>query len=217
LTNKNKAILLIVIIVGLIGFQNNSETKSSTDSSSFVPQNSTISDQNKCAVLIAERNALEETAKRMATDAMELQRGLLRSRLDEIVNSHILNRKDTEVLREYISYDLKKIVSEKSDAFGEAFKRNMELRPGTVTIINKLIKLGELEPYWFSEVQQMGQTLRSKFQDSQNIMRANSDCFEFSSEIDKLINEATKNINNGEEYNGWIAIKTADELVDSIL
>ena len=91
------------------------------------------------------------------------------------------------------------------------------MNPQVVKIVNKLIKNDELEPYWFEEVQQMGQGLRAKFQEARDLTKANPECFKSTLEIDKLIDEATSKLEQGEAYNGWIAKKTAEELVDSIL
>ena len=95
--------------------------------------------------------------------------------------------------------------------------RNIDTRPEAIRIVNKLIKSGHLEPYLFSEVQQMGQDLRAKYQEARDLTKANPECFKSTLEIDKLIDEATSKLEQGAVYNGWIAKKTAEELVDSIL
>jgi hypothetical protein len=95
--------------------------------------------------------------------------------------------------------------------------KNIDLRPEAIKIVNKLVNSGHLEPYLFREVQQMGQDLRAKYQEAKDLTKANPDCFKSTLEIDKLIDEATKKLGQGETYNGWIAKKTPEELIDSIL
>jgi hypothetical protein len=153
----------------------------------------------------------------MARDANELQRTLLRARLAEIINGDVLSVRDDRTLTEYLSYDIKKIVAERSDTFVQEMVKNIDLRPEAIKIVNKLVNSGHLEPYLFREVQQMGQDLRAKYQEAKDLTKANPDCFKSTLEIDKLIDEATKKLGQGETYNGWIAKKTPEELIDSIL
>jgi polyhydroxyalkanoate synthesis regulator phasin len=215
MSDRNKLVFGAIIIISWIGFWRWADSTLPEETRIEVTQSK--NSQEVCSDLINKKNSLEDTASNMAKEANDLQRSLLRGRLTEIINKDILSRNEDKILSEYISYDLKKIVAEKSDAFGDALLRNIELKPQSVKIVNKLIKNGELEPYWFEEVQQMGQDLRAKFQEARDLTEANPDCFKSTLDIDKLIDEATSKLEQGEAYNGWIAKHTAEELVDSIL
>jgi len=204
-----------IFVISWVGFWRWADTTLPKETQVEISQS--IESEDTCINLIGRHRTLEESASSMAREANELQRTLLRERLGEIISENILSSNEDKILSEYLSYDLKKIVLERTDAFGDALARNIELKPQVVKIVNKLIKNGELEPYWFEEVQQMGQDLRAKFKEARDLTKAKPDCFESTLEIDKLIDEATSKLEQGEAYNGWIAKKTAEELVDSIL
>jgi polyhydroxyalkanoate synthesis regulator phasin len=140
----------------------------------------------------------------------------MRDRLKNIANERILSDEKSEILIEYLSYNMMKLIKEKSDVFGDSSKRNIELRPAVVEIVDRLIEQGELQPTYFEEVQRMGESLRKKYADAREIVSNNKNCFKFESEINEMIDEATEKIDNGTEYNGWIADHTAEELVDSM-
>ena len=213
--DRDKFLVGAILIISWIGFWRWADSTLPADSKVEVAQSA--SPQDTCLNLISDKRKLEESASTMARDANELQRNLLRARLTEIVNDEILPVKDDRTLTEYLSYDIKKIVAERSDTFVEEMTRNIDTRPEAIRIVNKLIKSGHLEPYLFSEVQQMGQDLRAKYQEARDLTKANPECFKSTLEIDKLIDEATSKLEQGAVYNGWIAKKTAEELVDSIL
>ena len=213
--DRNKLIFGAIFIISWIGFWRWADSTLPEESEVEVTQS--IEAKDNCFNIIGLKESLEASASKMAKEANELQRTLLRQRFNEIVNEDILPSNEDKILTEYLSYDLKKIDSERTDAFGDALARNIELNPQVVKIVNKLIKNDELEPYWFEEVQQMGQGLRAKFQEARDLTKANPECFKSTLEIDKLIDEATSKLEQGEAYNGWIAKKTAEELVDSIL
>ena len=213
--DRDKFLVGAILIISWIGFWRWADSTLPADSKVEVAQSA--SSQDTCLNLISDKRKLEESASTMARDANELQRNLLRARLTEIVNDEILPVKDDRTLTEYLSYDIKKIVAERSDTFVEEMTRNIDMRPEAIRIVNKLIKSGHLEPYLFSEVQQMGQDLRAKYQEARDLTKANPECFKSTLEIDKLIDEATSKLEQGAVYNGWIAKKTAEELVDSIL
>ena len=217
MSSRNRVIIGAILIISWVGFWRWADTTLPEETQVKVSQS--IESKNTCINLIGLHRTLEESASSMAREANELQRTLLRERLGEIINGNILSSNEDMILSEYLSYDLKKIVSERTDAFGDALLRNIELKPQSIKIVNKLIKKGELEPYWFEEVQQMGQDLRAKFQEARDLTKESPDCFKstLELEIDKLIDEATSKLEQGETYNGWIAKKTAEELVDSIL
>jgi hypothetical protein len=215
MSSRTRVIIGAIFIISWIGFWRWADSTLPEETQVEVSQG--IDSKDTCINLIGQHRTLEDSASSMAAEANRLQRTLLRERLDEIISENILSGNEDKILSEYLSYDLKKIVSERADAFGDALARNIELNPQVVKIVNKLIKNGELEPYWFEEVQQMGQDLRAKFQEARDLTKARPDCFESTLDIDKLIDEATSKLEQGEAYNGWIAKKTADELVDSIL
>jgi hypothetical protein len=212
---RNRVIIGAILIISWVGFWRWADSTLPEETQVEVSQST--ESENTCINLIGLHRTLEESASSMAREAKELQRTLLRERLNEIISENILSSNEDKILSEYLSYDLKKIVSERTDAFGDALLRNIELKPQSIKIVNKLIKKGELEPYWFEEVQQMGQDLRAKFQEASDLTKESPDCFKSTLEIDKLIDEATSKLEQGEVYNGWIAKKTAEELVDSIL
>jgi len=215
MSSRNRVIIGAILIISWVGFWRWADSTLPEEAQVEVSQS--IESKNTCINLIGLHRTLEESASSMAREANELQRTLLRERLDEIISENILSSNEDKILSEYLSYDLKKIVSERTDAFGDALARNVELNPQVVKIVNKLINNGQLEPYWFEEVQQIGQDLRAKFQEARDLTNANPECFKSTLEIDKLIDEATSKLEQGEVYNGWIAKKTAEELVDSIL
>jgi hypothetical protein len=214
-SNRTKFVFGAIFIFSWIGFWRWADSTLPEEARIEVAQSKTP--QEVCSDLIFEKNSLEDAASNMGNKANELQRTLLRQRLDEIISKEVLSSNEDMILADYLSYDLKKIVAQRSEAFGEAMLRNIELKPQAVKIVNKLIKAGELEPYLFSEVQQMGQDLRAKFQEARDLTEANPDCFKSTLEIDKLIDEATKELDKSNTYNGWIAKKTAEDLIDSIL
>ena len=215
MSNRTKFVFGAIFIFSWIGFWRWADSTLPEEARIEVAQSKTP--QEVCSDLIFEKNSLEDAASNMGNKANELQRTLLRQRLDEIISKEVLSSNEDMILADYLSYDLKKIVAQRSEAFGEAMLRNIELKPQAVKIVNKLIKAGELEPYLFSEVQQMGQDLRAKFQEARDLTEANPDCFKSTLEIDKLIDEATKELDKSNTYNGWIAKKTAEDLIDSIL
>ena len=215
MSDRKKFIIGGILIISWIGFWRWADSTLPEESQVEVSQS--VESEVTCIDLIGSHRTLEESATSMAREANELQRTLLRQRFNEIISKDTLSSNEDKILAEYLSYDLKKIVAERTDAFGDALLRNIELKPQVVKTVNKLIKNGELEPYWFEEVQQMGQDLRAKFQEARDLTKANPECFKSTLEIDKLIDEATSKLEQGEAYNGWIAKKTAEELVDSIL
>lgn len=213
--DRDKFLIGAILIIGWIGFWRWADSTLPEDSKVEVAQSA--SPQDICLNLISDKQKLEESASSMARDANELQRTLLRARLAEIINGDVLSVRDDRTLTEYLSYDIKKIVAERSDTFVQEMVKNIDLRPEAIKIVNKLVNSGHLEPYLFREVQQMGQDLRAKYQEAKDLTKANPDCFKSTLEIDKLIDEATKKLGQGETYNGWIAKKTPEELIDSIL
>jgi len=215
LKDRDKLLVGAIFIIIWIGFWRWADSTLPEDSKVEIAQSATPRDT--CFNIIGEKEKLEDSASRIARAANELQRTLLRARLAEIVNDEVLPIKDDRALSEYLSFDLKKNILEKSDSFAEEFTRNLDLRPEVIRIVSKLIKNGYLEPYWFSEVQQMGQELRAKFQEARDLTKAHPDCFKSTLEIDKLIDEAAKKLELVETYNGWVAKKTPEELIDSIL
>ncbi len=215
MSSRNRVIIGAILIIGWVGFWRWADTTLPEETK--VENSQSIENKDSCINLISEKRFLEETASKMAEEAKVLQRTLLRERLNEIISENILSTNEDKILSEYLSYDLKAIVSERTDAFGDALLRNIELKPQVIKTVSKLIKNGRLEPYWFEEVQQLGQDLRAKFQDARDLTKANPECFKSTLEIDKLIDEATSKLEQGETYNGWIAKKSAEELVDSIL
>ncbi len=215
MSERNKLIFGAIFVISWIGFWRWADSTLPEESKVEVAQNVEVKDS--CFNLAGRKESLEESASKMAGEANKLQKSLLRERLTQIVREDILSGSDDKILSEYLSYDLMKIATEKSDAFGDAMVRNIEIRPQVVKIVNKLIKSGAIEPYWFGEVQQMGQDLRAKFQEARDLTKANPECFKSTLEIDKLIDEAAEKLGLDESDNGWIKKKTADELVDSIL
>lgn len=215
MNNTKKFFIVFILVISWVGFWRWADSTLPEEAQVEVSQS--LESEVTCIALIGSHRTLEESASSMAREANELQRTLLRERLDEIISENILSNNEDKILTEYLSYDLKKIVAERTDAFGDALLGNIELKPQVVKIVNKIIKNGQLEPYWFEEVQKMGQDLRAKFQEARDLTKAYPDCFKSTLEIDKLIDEATSKLEQGEAYNGWIAKKTAEELVDSIL
>lgn len=215
MSERNKLIFGAIFVISWIGFWRWADSTLPEESKVEVAQNVEVKDS--CFNLAGRKESLEESASKMAGEANKLQKRLLRERLTQIVREDILSGSDDKILSEYLSYDLMKIATEKSDAFGDAMVRNIEIRPQVVKIVNKLIKSGAIEPYWFGEVQQMGQDLMAKFQEARDLTKANPECFKSTLEIDKLIDEAAEKLGLDESDNGWIKKKTADELVDSIL
>jgi hypothetical protein len=213
--DRDKILVGAILIISWIGFWRWADSTLPEDSKVEIEQSA--SPQDICLNLISDKRKLEDIASSLAREANELQRTLLRARLAEIINDAVLPARDDKTLSEYLSYDIKKIIAERSDTFAEELARNIDLRPEAVRIVNRLIKSEHLEPYWFSEVQQMGQDLRAKFQEARDLTKANPECFKSTLEIDKLIDEATSKLQQGSTYNGWISKKTAEELVDSIL
>jgi hypothetical protein len=169
-----------------------------------------------CQTLRDEKEQLEDEAMAMGRQAYSLQSDMMRMRLQELASSGMVNKKNSEILLEYLSYDVKKLIDEKSEVFGEKFSRHIELRPAVVKIVGKLIEQGHLEPYYFTEVQEISEKLRANFAEARVIMKSNQECFKSSLELEQMIDEATEEINGGQIYNGWTAERTAEELVDSI-
>jgi hypothetical protein len=215
MNDNKKFVFVFILIISWVGFWRWADSTLPEEVQVEVSKNTESKDN--CINLISQHRTLEKSASSMATEANKLQRTLLRERLGEIISENILSSNEDKILSEYLSFDLKKIVSEKTDAFGDALERNVKLYPQVVKIVNKLIKNGQLEPYWFEEVQQMGQDLRAKFQEARDLTKASPDCFKSTLEIDKLIDEATSKLEQGDAYNGWITKKTAEELVESTL
>lgn len=215
MSERNKLIFGAIFVISWIGFWKWADSTLPEESKVEVAQN--LEAKDSCFNLSGLKESLEESASKMAGEANKLQKSLLRERLTQIVREDILSGSEDKILSEYLSYDLMKIATEKLDAFGDAMVRNIEIRPQVVKIVNKLIKSGAIEPYLFSEVQQMGQDLRAKFKEASDLTNAHPDCFKSTLEIDKLIDEATEKLGLDKSDNGWIKKKTADELVDSIL
>jgi hypothetical protein len=213
--DRDKLLIGAIFIIIWIGFWRWADSTLPEDSKVEIEQSATPRDT--CFNIISLKEKLEDSASRMAREANELQRTLLRARLTEIVNDEVLPVKDDRALSEYLSFDFRKLIKEKSDSLAKDLERNVELHPEAIRIVTKLIKSGHLEPYLFSEVQQMGQELRAKSQEARDLTKTHPHCFKSTSRIDKLIDEATKELEQLERYNGWIAKQTPEELINSIL
>lgn len=184
--------------------------------SDSVTSNQSSQPEDICKTVRLEKDKLESDAKALANQALDLQSKMMRALLNEVAVSQNLSQANSGILIEYLSFDMMKLIEEKSDVFGESFKRHMELRPLVIKIVDRLLKKGLIQPKYFEEVQTMGGELRVMFADARNIVSSNKDCFKFTSEVDEMIDEASEKINNGATYNGWTAVQTAEELVDSI-
>jgi hypothetical protein len=215
MSDKKRIIFVSILIISWVGFWRWADSTLPEETKVETAQSKTSLEV--CSDLMDKKDSLETPAKDLANQAKDLQRTLLRERLNQIINKDILTNNQDKILSEYMSYDLIKILEEKSDVFGDEMIRQIELKPKVVKIFNELITNGELSPYYFNEVQDMGQSVRAKFQEAEDLMVANPECFKSTLETDKLIDEALKKIDGGKPYNGWIAKHTAEELVDSIL
>ena len=215
MSDRNKLIFGAIFIISWIGFWRWADSTLPEESEVEVTQS--IEAEDNCFNVIGLKESLEASASNMAREANELQRTLLRERLDEIINDNVLSSNEDKILAEYLSFDFKQIIAEKTDTFGDAMLRNLDLKPQAVRIVNKLIKTDEIEPYLFEEVQQISQNLRAKFREARELTKVHPGCFKSTLEIDKLIDEATKKLEQSEPENGWISRKTATELIDSIL
>jgi hypothetical protein len=215
MSNRNKAIIALVLIVGWIGFWKWADTTLPDKTEVEVMQ--TRSPELVCFDLKNKKVALETRAKELADEADSLQKVLLKEKLQEILSQKVLSNKDSEILKEYLSYDLMKIVSEKSDNLGDVLLRQIDLKPEVVRIFNKLLSMGKLQPYLFEEVQTLGQELRTKYQEANSMAQQNPECFKANSEIEKQMEELIKDLKTDDSNNGWIAKQSAMELVNSLL
>lgn len=215
MSNRKKFIIGGIFIISWIGFWRWADTTLPEESIVETAQSKTRLEV--CTEFMDEKDSLEEFAKDKANQAKDLQRTLLKERLSQIIGKDVLTNNQDKDLAEYLSYDMRKILEEKSDSLGDVMMRQLELKPRVIKIFNELITKGELKPYYFKEVQVMGQTVVAKFQAAKELMQANPDCFKSSLEVEKLIDEATKKIDGGKPYNGWTAKHTAEDLVNSIL
>ena len=214
LKTRTKVIVGIIAVGIWISFINWADsTLPETDS---VARIQTSEPANLCASLRIEKDKLESEGKELANEAFNLQSEMMRARLSEIASNQTLTKSKSDILNEYLSYDMTKLIEEKSDVFGESFKRHMELRPMVIKIVDQLIKQNVLQPRYFPEIQTLGDELRVKFADARIIVSSNKDCFKFTAEVDEMIDDATQKINNGVTYNGWTAVHSAEELVDSM-
>lgn len=215
MSSRNKAIIGLVLVVAWIGFWRWADTTLPEENKVEVAQ--TKSPELVCLDLKNEKLALENSAKQEASEAHALQKTLLKERLEQIIDEKVLSPKESAVLKEYLSYDVMKIVSEEPKALANALLRQIDLKPEVVKIFKKLLLLGKLQPFLFKEVQEMGQDLRAKYQEANSIALTNPDCFPSNPEIDELIEKYTKDLSKSDSYNGWIAKQSAIELVDSLL
>ena len=214
LSTRTKVLTGVVVIAIWVSFINWADTTLPVNEPTASNQKSQSIDA--CETLRSEKDLLEDDATALARQALDLQSIMLRARLNEIATNQKLSRGKSEVLIEYLSYDMMKLIEEKSDVFGESFKRHMELKPLVIKIVDELIVRKILQPQYFEEVQTMGDDLRRKFADARTIVASNKDCFKFTADVDEMIDEATQKINDGKTYNGWTAAHTAEELVDSM-
>jgi len=214
-SDRNKAVIGLMLVVAWIGFWRWADTTLPEENKVEVVQ--TKSPELVCLDLKNEKLDLEAGAKQKADEAHSLQKTLLKERLEQIIDEKILSTKESAVLKEYLSYDLMKIVSEEPKAVADALLRQIDLKPQVVKIFEKLLLLGKLQPFLFKEVQEMGQDLRAKYQEAESIALTNPDCFPSNPELDKLIEEYTKDLSKGDSYNGWTAKQSATELVNTLL
>jgi hypothetical protein len=212
--SKSKFIILVSLIVVWISFIRWADSSLPPESSDKEIQIS--KPVQPCQELKIEKDTLENEASSLAKQAMEIQSTLMRDRLKEIADSRILSQANSDLLIEYVNYDIKKLIENREDIFGPAFERNIQIRPTIVKLVERLIKQGDLQPYYFVEVQDMGRELRSKFENAREIVDQNKQCFKFESEINQMIEETNQELSIDKNYNGWIASHTAEELVESI-
>ena len=154
-----------------------------------------------CIDLKNQEESLEKVSLDMASQANDRQRELLRARLNQIIDGNTLTRDEDRILTDYLGYDLKDLVANTSEELGVAILRQIELKPAVTKIVNRLISNGELEPYFFNEVQILGQNGSSKYQEMLELVMANSDCFQFKAEAYKFLDESIKKV--GKPGNGW--------------
>jgi len=212
--SQTKFVILIALVVVWISFIKWADTFLPSESSA---QNTEITQPiGICQKLRIDKETLDNEASTLAKEAFDLQSDLMRGRLSEIVESRILSKSNSDLLVEYLSFDIKKLIEEKSDVFGENFKRNMEIRPTVIKIVERLILQGELQPYYFDEVKKMGESLREKFAAARNIVDTNPECFKIESKMNEMIEKTNRELNLDENYNGWIAEHSAEELVEAI-
>ena len=212
--SQTKFVILIALVVVWISFIKWADTSLPSESSA---QNTESTQPiGICQKLRIDKETLENEASTLAKEAFDLQSDLMRGRLSEIVESRILSKSNSDLLVEYLSFDIKKLIEEKSDVFGENFKRNMEIRPTVIKIVERLILQGQLQPYYFEEVQKMGESLRGKFAIARNIVDSNPECFKLESEMNQMIEKANKELKLDQNYNGWTTEHSAEELVEAI-
>ena len=214
LNTRTKVLTGVIVIAIWVSFINWAD--SNLPASDSVASNQSSQPEDVCQTLRLEKDKLESDAKALASKAIDLQSKMMRARLNEVAVSQNLSKVNSGILIEYLSYDMMKLIEEKSDVFGESFKRHMELRPLVIKMVDQLLKKDLIQPQYFEEVQIMGGELRVMFADAREIVSSNKDCFKFTAEVDEMIDEATKKINDGAAYNGWTAAHSAEELVDSM-
>ena len=132
MSSRNKAIIGLVLVVGWIGFWRWADTTLPEENRVEVAQ--TKSPELVCLDLKNEKLALETSAKQEANEAHALQKTLLKKRLKQIIEEKDLSTKESAVLKEYLSYDVTKIVSEEPQAIGNALLRQIDLKPEVVKI-----------------------------------------------------------------------------------
>jgi hypothetical protein len=211
---QTKVLIGVIVIAIWVSFINWADTTLPAKEPTASNQKSQSIDV--CKTLRSEKDLLENDATALARQALDLQSRMLRARLNEIVISQKLSKSKSDILIEYLSYDMMKLIEEKSDVFGDSFKRHVDLRPSVIKIVDELLERNILQPQYFEEVQLMGNDLRQKYAVARNIVASNKDCFKFTAEVDEMIDEITEKVNNGKTYNGWTAAHTAEELVDSM-
>ena len=108
MSSRNRVIIGAILIIGWVGFWRWADSTLPEETQVEVSQS--IESKDACINLIGLHRTLEESASSMAREAKELQRTLLRERLNEIISENILSSNEDKILSEYLSYDLKKIV-----------------------------------------------------------------------------------------------------------
>ena len=215
ISDRKKFILSFIFIVGWVGLWTWAGNSLPENIENTKSQNSET--LNTCSKLTNDQEALRASISRLADEAKVLQRTLLKQRLKQIADEGSLTNNENKILSEYLAFDLRSLIDEKSNSLGEALRRNLELRPQVVKIINKLIQTGELKPYLFEDVQKLGQEIRATYQQSDELVKAHPDCFKLELDAQKIIDDAAQKFGNQlSDGNVWIAKKTADELVDSL-
>ncbi len=173
---------------------------------------------NTCSKLTKDQEALRASISQLADEAHVLQRTLLKERLKQIADEGSLTNKENKILSEYLAFDWKSSIDENPNSSGKALLRNLELQPQVVKIVNKLIQNGELKPYLFEDVQKLGKEIRATSKQIDDLYKTHPDCFKLELDAQKIIDDAYQKFGNPfPDGNVWIAKKTADELVDSLM